>query len=71
MAKQLNEKTGTVDPELRRKMIERWENEGGKIGDIEYAFGPQSKSGKEPNTYSVNRDQVIMRTISSAVRLPS
>jgi len=26
-----NDKKAAVDPKLRRKMLERWENEGGKI----------------------------------------
>lgn len=42
MATHRNKKNSTVDPKLRRKMLERWENEGGKIGELDPTLPPSA-----------------------------
>jgi hypothetical protein len=35
MVTKRREENPAVNPKLRRKMLERWENEGGKVADID------------------------------------
>jgi hypothetical protein len=46
MATRNEEEKKVVNRRLRRKMLERWENEGGKVGDI--GPSPASTGSKKP-----------------------
>jgi hypothetical protein len=46
MATRNEEEKKVVNRRLRRKMLERWENEGGKVGDI--GPSPASTGSKNP-----------------------
>jgi hypothetical protein len=51
MATQGHEEKAAVNPKLRRKMLERWENEGGKVADIDSS----PASAGEPHLESSRR----------------
>ena len=59
MATHRNKNNLAVDPKLRRKMLERWENEGGKVGDIDprppLAGDKSPKRKIHPEDYSGTR----------------
>jgi hypothetical protein len=53
MATGTSGKQESVNPKLRRKMLERWENEGGRVGEIdalETSTGSQTTSAQNRRT---------------------
>jgi uncharacterized protein with PQ loop repeat len=59
--KQMAEQTErtAVDPKLRRKMLERWENEGGKVGEIDSNL----TSPNNPNVKTSRKRQTKTRSV--------
>ena len=57
MTRQKGEKNAGVNPRLRKKMLDRWENEGGKVAETEPDLGPthNSRASGSPHRRSKGR----------------